>query len=270
MVRELESQTGFRLFERTTRSVSLTPEGKRFLPIASRTVEDLTAGVADLREMGAARRNRLRVGATPLVAAHVIPRVLRQLVQQNPDVRIEVLDTDLDSMRELIESGELDLGLGAFFERESGIRREAIFPAHLAVAMRSDQAPRSRYLRRNDLLDVPLIALQKDNPIQRLVDRHLMLDDERLKERRVVQYLETALALVAEGMGWSIVPSFSALAAKHWSLKFIPFTPRVSFDFYSIARAGDERRPLADAFLAEFLTVIKRRSGVFSADHDAN
>ena len=41
MVRELESQLGFRLFDRTTRKVKLTEFGAKFLPIANRCLSDL-------------------------------------------------------------------------------------------------------------------------------------------------------------------------------------------------------------------------------------
>ena len=41
MVRELESQLGFRLFERTTRKVRLTDLGARFLPVANRCLREL-------------------------------------------------------------------------------------------------------------------------------------------------------------------------------------------------------------------------------------
>jgi len=38
LVRELESQLGFRLFERTTRKVMLTEFGSKFLPVADRSL----------------------------------------------------------------------------------------------------------------------------------------------------------------------------------------------------------------------------------------
>ena len=43
IVREIEETIGVPLFERTTRSVRLTPEGSRLLPIASRMIESSDA-----------------------------------------------------------------------------------------------------------------------------------------------------------------------------------------------------------------------------------
>ena len=46
LVRELEAQLGFRLFERTTRRVTLTEFGSKFLPIAERSLVDLESAAA--------------------------------------------------------------------------------------------------------------------------------------------------------------------------------------------------------------------------------
>src|SRR5438034_10385504 len=53
LVRELEAQLGFRLFDRTTRRVTLTEFGVKFLPIADRSLLELEA---------AARSEERRVG----------------------------------------------------------------------------------------------------------------------------------------------------------------------------------------------------------------
>jgi DNA-binding transcriptional LysR family regulator len=49
MVRELESQLGFRLFDRTTRKVRLTDLGACFLPTANRCLCELEAAVLRIR-----------------------------------------------------------------------------------------------------------------------------------------------------------------------------------------------------------------------------
>jgi DNA-binding transcriptional LysR family regulator len=49
MVRELESQLGFRLFDRTTRKVELTEFGSRFLPIANRCLSELENAALNIK-----------------------------------------------------------------------------------------------------------------------------------------------------------------------------------------------------------------------------
>src|SRR5438445_110028 len=48
LVRELEAQLGFRLFDRTTRRVTLTEFGVKFLPIADRSLLELEAAAANI------------------------------------------------------------------------------------------------------------------------------------------------------------------------------------------------------------------------------
>ena len=66
IVRELESQLGFPLFERTTRKVKLTEFGSKFLPTADRCLFDLERAARSIRRSAA---SALALHATSLVAA---------------------------------------------------------------------------------------------------------------------------------------------------------------------------------------------------------
>ena len=48
LIRELENRVGFRLFDRTTRHVDLTPHGLELLAIIQRSLEELDAGIANI------------------------------------------------------------------------------------------------------------------------------------------------------------------------------------------------------------------------------
>ena len=63
-VRELESELGFRLFERTTRSVSLTRAGQQFLPVAHRTLVELEQYVDFLKNRSFRRTLLVHAEAT--------------------------------------------------------------------------------------------------------------------------------------------------------------------------------------------------------------
>src|SRR5262245_66125145 len=62
LVRELETQLGFRLFERTTRRVTLTEFGSKFLPIADRSLRELESAVTNLSRSAAAAKDSLSIG----------------------------------------------------------------------------------------------------------------------------------------------------------------------------------------------------------------
>lgn len=64
LVRELEAQLGFRLFDRTTRKVKLTESGSKFLPIADRCLSDLEAAVVTIRWSASAGVARLTLGVS--------------------------------------------------------------------------------------------------------------------------------------------------------------------------------------------------------------
>jgi DNA-binding transcriptional LysR family regulator len=66
IVRDLESQLGFRLFDRTTRRVKVSERGARFLPIATRCLSDLEGAAQDIRRGTSAAMARLL--ATALIA----------------------------------------------------------------------------------------------------------------------------------------------------------------------------------------------------------
>src|SRR5213075_789197 len=68
LVRELETQLGFRLFERTTRKVMLTEPGSKFLPVADRSLRELETAALHLSRASAAAGDCLAIGAPPFRA----------------------------------------------------------------------------------------------------------------------------------------------------------------------------------------------------------
>src|SRR3979409_1110064 len=84
LVRELEAQLGFRLFDRTTRRVSLTEFGGKFLPIADRSLLDLEAAAANIGRSATEADRHLSIGATPLVAAGLLPPAIPEHAKRKP------------------------------------------------------------------------------------------------------------------------------------------------------------------------------------------
>jgi DNA-binding transcriptional LysR family regulator len=92
LIRELESQLGFRLFTRTTRHVGLTTHGGELLSVVQQSLEKLDATVSRVGRMAAEASMSLSIGAPPLIAANVLPEALKEFRRHRPDIRIQVLD----------------------------------------------------------------------------------------------------------------------------------------------------------------------------------
>ena len=91
---KLEQQLGFRLFNRTTRAVSLTTDGAEFLPFAQQSLETLDAGQSAISGQGAAARGLLRMTMPGSFGRlHVVPR-LAKFCEQHPAVSLDLRLSD--------------------------------------------------------------------------------------------------------------------------------------------------------------------------------
>ncbi|WP_085032557.1 LysR family transcriptional regulator [Ensifer aridi] len=99
----LERSLGVRLMHRTTRSLSLTPEGESFLPYAQALVETEQQARALLRGEDQGAAGLLRVSAPVAFSIKVIAPLVPSLLESNPELRIS-LDMS-DSMPDLVSSG---------------------------------------------------------------------------------------------------------------------------------------------------------------------
>jgi DNA-binding transcriptional LysR family regulator len=89
-MRHFEERLGFRLLNRTTRSVSLTDAGLRVLDRLRPAVEQISRGLEDLKSEQGHPFGNLRLYLTHLAGAAVIAPVWARFLSTFPDVQLEV------------------------------------------------------------------------------------------------------------------------------------------------------------------------------------
>lgn len=100
-ISRLEEHLGVRLFQRSTRSVHLTPEGEVFLERCRRIFGEIQAAEDELLAMTEQPRGRLRVGL-PLAGGLMLP-MISDFMQRYPEIE---LDLDFsDRLSDVIEEG---------------------------------------------------------------------------------------------------------------------------------------------------------------------
>ncbi len=144
-VTALEQQLGVRLFQRSTRSLRLTEEGRLFHERCRRILDDLEDAQASLAQAVATPRGRLRV-SVPLVSYHLILPILPEFVNLYPEVELD-LDFN-DRIVDLIEEG-VDVAIRSGTLPDSRLMSRALRPFQLLLCA----AP--AYLEKHGTPDCP-------------------------------------------------------------------------------------------------------------------
>lgn len=137
-VRELESEIGLKLIDRTTREVQLTDVGGNLVSSVSRLLSDLDDALREIREIGEQRRGRVVVAASPTVACRLMPRVVAACVQQFPYVTLGLRDDVQSDVVRKVKSGEVDFGviIGPFSDDD--LLSETLMTDSFCVVSRDD------------------------------------------------------------------------------------------------------------------------------------
>jgi LysR family transcriptional regulator, carnitine catabolism transcriptional activator len=268
LIRELENQLGFRLFDRTTRRVALSDHGSALFPVAQRNLDEMERASARIGKSARQAASSISVGATPLMITNVLSHAVCEFNARRPDFRVRLYDgVDPPAIFQMVEERKIDMALGAFFKRSMGIRRTPLFRSSLMLI-------RPEHGRHSGGDSTPWSALQGETlytvpagrPLQHLVSRHLARAGAVPKEIIVLNYLETQIAMVDAGEGVAVVPSFALPMCQNRNIEFSRLTdPEVHVDFHAVRNRARKLPAGADdfiAFLQNYMSKWARRMAV--------
>ncbi|MEN4981347.1 LysR substrate-binding domain-containing protein, partial [Erwinia billingiae] len=108
-IKLLEEELGIRLLNRSTRNVSLTPEGAAFLNEAKAVIADFDALRLRFRKTALLQKRTLRIGAIDSAARGLLPELIHLFVRQFPDADIHITEDKTHSLIPRLLSGWLDV-----------------------------------------------------------------------------------------------------------------------------------------------------------------
>jgi DNA-binding transcriptional LysR family regulator len=264
-IADLEAQLGSRLFDRTTRSVRLTAAGRALLPAAEQSVHALDGVQASIGRIEAQARQTLAVAASPIVADALMPEVCSRMRTLHPHVALRIMDVDRREIPQLVEAGEVDLGLGVFYKATSTIELAPVFCCELALLTSAGSPVTPRHagdatLAWAELREVPLLGLPADNALQQSVEAQLTRIGRGNEARPTYFNFHTLLGMVEAGLGCAILPSFVLAATHRRQIRVSALGgPAVPVDFVQVNQKGRARAAMEPAFIDCLREVMQRR-----------
>jgi DNA-binding transcriptional LysR family regulator len=134
-IRKLERELGVELFIRESRKVELSEFGKALLPRARRLLNQAAIARKEILEMSGLQRGHLRVGASGTIAAFLLPELLAQYRRRYPNIVLEMVQRRSEPVLDLVEAGELDIGLIRLPVRPTSLEVTHLFTEPLYAAL---------------------------------------------------------------------------------------------------------------------------------------
>ncbi|MDM0108396.1 LysR family transcriptional regulator [Variovorax sp. J22R24] len=251
LVRELETQLGVQLVDRTTRRISLTDAGSEFLVNAERIVADVEQTIANTQDLVMKRRGHITVATTPLLAASFMPETIAEFQAAHPGISVRLADWPTEQILRAVQGGEVDLGFGVFPNVEVDLQRVPMLRHSLGAMVPAawPLAKRRRNLTWADIADQPMIAMSHSSGFRTLTDPLFHEAGSSMKPRFEVGHLGTAVGLADAGLGITVVPAYVGSLLRSSRTRFrVLHDPVVHRNIELINRSGRSLSPGAAAF----------------------
>jgi len=264
-VRRLERGLGQELFDRLGRRTVLTDAGRALLPRARRVLDELAA-IQSPTPADTGAPPRLLVGAIPTVAPFVFPAAVRELLRSHPPCDFVAREDVTDRLAAALLDAEIDLAILGSHLADARIETETVAaePLALAVPVKHPWAGRAS-LPLHALDEQPLIVLHEEH----CFGRHLaaLCTGARVSPaaHSATASLHTALALVAQGVGITVVPALCAASVRGSGCAFVPIAGDTSRELVIAWRRGRTRSAAANAFAEASARAIREQLGRWRA-----
>lgn len=212
-VKKLEEELGVTIFERSNRSVEITPVGEEILHHARRLMEETDAIEQVARAAQDPLAGPLRIGVIPTLSPYLMPQLLTPLRAHCPQLRLVLHEEITDALLLRLRRHELDALLLATPAEDADLAQIPLFDEPFWLAHpRDHQLQAKAQISDADLESADLLLLAEGHCLSRQI-----MDVCRLAERPRARdsadlsaaSLETLRHLVRSGFGCTLVPALA-------------------------------------------------------------
>lgn len=209
-IKDLEQEVGVNLFERSSRKIQLTDEGKAFLIYAEKALENAKLAVASARQVAQQKNNQIHIGFLNVAELKVMPHILAKLKKTMPDLKIHLHSLFCLEQLQRLKNAELDLSITRFQMDHPDFDNIHLLTEQIHLVAAKHLHPTDRILKLQELKNHTIIMCdQNASPIfyerlNALMSFDQLKHDQVLWATNVLQHIN----LINMGMGFSFAPDY--------------------------------------------------------------
>jgi LysR family hydrogen peroxide-inducible transcriptional activator len=209
-IQKLEQELGTRLFTRLKREAVPTAAGRALVDRAARILREVDEAQREANDTRTEVSGVVNVGVLPTIAPHLLPPILLRLRREFPAIDVIVHENTTTTLLAKSAACELDFAVLSPPIPDDRFTVRTLFSEDLVLAVAPQhKLAKRRQVRLEEVEDEPFILLQEGHC---LGDQALRFCDRHKCHPPVVfrtAQLETIQALVASGLGVSLIPKMA-------------------------------------------------------------
>jgi DNA-binding transcriptional LysR family regulator len=257
-IRRLETHFGIKLFERAGRGVRLTATGETALPVVRELWSGAEAAFGQLAALAGRPAVTLRVAVSDYLGKGLLAPVLRNLLDEEPPVRFEIITTHSRAGVRLVAGGDVDLAVVTGQEIPRGLEDRHLFDQPF-VWVGPRRGGRARGSLTERLRREPVLRLGGESRGRALLDEYLAEHRIRPVSTIDVPSVSLLLSYVSGGLGIGLVPALALAEAP--TDRVVREPARMPALPVTLVWRAAARRPPALTRLATLLTTAGARVG---------
>ena len=256
LIQKLERQLNVKLFQRTTRSVQITPQGRELVAVSERLLNDLRIGAKRIRDISEEQSGQVVISAVMSVAHASLSDIVRQFHQIFPSVEIHIKEGVHGTVLEEIRSGASDLGITYIDDMPESVRVTKLGKELFYLAFPKNHKLSSKTgIKLSDLRDEDLISMPWNSRTRISFESAASSIGVRLRYVATVNQFGTMLQFVKNGIGVAIVPEGVLAQIDNSEIESRPIvSPKVNRELGLIALKERE----LSKYALSFATLIKK------------
>ncbi len=214
MIKKLEDQIVLRLFDRKSKPITLTPEGRALIDqfkIIHHEYENLSELIQETRDE---LYGTLKIGIIPTLAPFLLPLFLDKLITNHPDINFTVHEITTSEIVHLLKMRELDVGILSIPIADSGLVQKSLFKEDFLV-YDANESKNKRKKYKVDEIDVSrLWLLEESHCMSNQIGKICQLRKNRKLNKNLVYRsgsILSLLQLVKSNQGLTLLPRLATL-----------------------------------------------------------
>lgn len=206
-VRLLEEDLGQVLFDRERYGMVLTEAGQSLVAYARRAMLELDRARAEITGNQGGVRGLVTVGLLPSTADVLSSALVSALAASHPGIRVRIASAYAGTLRQWLNSGEVDVALLYGAERAADMHATALIDEPLWIIGLPDEKLRAhRPVQLARLSDRPMVLPSAPHGIRTLVEHACAVSKTTLNVSVETNSLSVQRSLVLGGHGLTILP----------------------------------------------------------------